>query len=286
MSNYLLGKGAFANMDVDSMSDAQRGAFIVFLVGENTELKLLNGTLIAEIDTLSKKNTTLIEKNSDLHSKATDAHLLAEQNEELKKSVELLQAENSLLKSENELLKNKLAEYEERIAVLEARDEPITIREAIRILESFICLEAVGNSKTKFKNGLYNFDAFSRYGDSANQSDLKDVLTKRGLTFDHCKVMAYLKDCGDFGAHASIPNLTKDEWFQVILGDEEAEASIFDNEKEKNELLAAASIKRTLLSVLEHYIPCPTSNDEFWNIKHPVAKPMKSPVLNLSAGAK
>jgi hypothetical protein len=74
----------------------------------------------------------------------------------------------------------------------------------------------VGNSKTKFRNGLYSFDTFSRYGDSATQLDLEKVMTKGGLTFDHRKVMAYLKDCGDFGAHASRPNLTKDEWFEVI----------------------------------------------------------------------
>lgn len=193
-----------------------------------------------------------------------------------------------MVKSENEMLRTKLSDCEKRISKLEARDERITVREVIRILEAHICLEAVGGSKTKFRNGNYSFDAISSTADPKVTAQLSTILSTRGLSTDHLSTISYLKDCGDFGAHGSRPVMTKDEWYEILTGEdlkEASEAGERNDEEEKQLALAAVEIKTDLLRVLESYNPCPAAGGA-WEIKSPVAKPMKVPVLKLSASGK
>jgi hypothetical protein len=68
-------------------------------------------------------------------------------------------------------------------------------REVIRILEAYICLEAVGYSKPKFQMGNFNFDAISKTADSKVTAQLSKILSKHGLNNDHLVAMVYLKDC-------------------------------------------------------------------------------------------
>jgi regulator of replication initiation timing len=131
----------------DAMPEPDVRRLCSFLLQENTELKIHNNAIQSTLKSLSKENCELKDTISDLHSKAISNHLLAQQNDDLRQTLEGLRIENEILKAENEMLKIKLADYEKRLSAVESRDEPITIREIIRVLESFICLEAAG-SKT------------------------------------------------------------------------------------------------------------------------------------------
>ena len=62
---------------------------------------------------------------------------------------------------------------------------------------------------------------------------------------------------------------------------EASEADEKNDEEVKQLALAAVKIKEDLLRVLEYYNPCP-ANGGAWEIKNPVNKPMKVPVLKLS----
>lgn len=135
------------HIDVENMSEADLRINFKIILDENTQLKLVNCAIAEKLKELSNDVVKLTDKNGELHAKAISDHFLIEQNVNLSQIVEELRKENLLLKTENEMLRNKLNEYEKRISVLEARDEPITVREAVRILEAYICLEAVGGSK-------------------------------------------------------------------------------------------------------------------------------------------
>mmetsp|Transcript_18402 Transcript_18402/g.26528 ORF Transcript_18402/g.26528 Transcript_18402/m.26528 type:complete len:272 (+) Transcript_18402:34-849(+) len=244
---------------VDNMSEADLRINFKIIHNENAQLKLVNGAIAEKLNGLSSEVVKLTEKNRELHAKAISDHLLVEQNDNLRQTLEELKKENVMLKIENEILRNKLNDYEKRISELEARDEPITVREAVRILEAYICLEAVGGSKTKFKNGNHNFDAISKTSDPKVTAKLANILSVRGLSKDHLATISYLKDCGDFGAHASRPAMTKEEWIVALTGedvDEASEADKTNDEEEKQLALAAVKIKTELLSVLEAYNPC------------------------------
>ena len=271
-----------------STSDKDNNYLII--LNENTHLKILNGAITERLKELSSdeerltdKNGELSNKNGELVAKAISNHLLVEQNKDLRQSLEELKKENSMLKSENDMLRAKLSDVEKRISDLETRDNPITIREAVRILESYICLDAVNGSKTKFRNGNFNLDAISKTSDPMVTAKLSNILSDRGLSKDHLVTISHLKDCGDYGAHASRPVMTKVEWIEALTGEdliEASEAGDKNDEEEKQLALAAVQIKTDLLRVLEYYNPCPATGG-VWEIKHPVDKPMKVPVLKL-----
>jgi regulator of replication initiation timing len=248
----------------DAMPEPDVRRLCSFLLQENTELKIQNNAIQSTLKSLSKENSELKDTISDLHSKAISNHLLVQQNDDLRQTLEGLRIENEILKAENEMLKIKLADYEKRLSAVESRDEPITIREIIRVLESFICLEAAG-SKTKFRKGHFNFDVIAKQGDQSVKTALATVTARHGFTPDHFNMMSYLKDCGDL-------NLTK-----AFIGDGASEDSALDDDE-----LETAQIKKELLDVLGTYIPCTSS--EVWNISDPVARPMKVPNLVLKSG--
>ena len=193
-------------------------------------------------------------------------------NKELKDQVMILEGNNGVLRitmdqkdgvidalrKENELLRLKIVELEgklgsvekkldcamNRIDELEARDSPITVREAMRVLESYICLAIVG-SKSKMKMGkLYNLTNIN--GEASLKSKKLEVMTELGIEEKHLNMLAYLKDEGDNSAHDKRPVYTRIEWNTVIIDAED------DSEEEKN-------VKLKLLHCLEHYIPPPTT---------------------------
>jgi regulator of replication initiation timing len=266
------GKGV--KFDVDGLSETQAKDLVKNLLGENMQLKFSNNTLISELEKFGKENSDLNEKISFLHSKATSDHLIVEQNEELKRNIELLQNENEQLKHENAMLKAKLAEFESRISQLEARDKPITVREAMRILEHCICFEAVKKSKRKFRDGNYNFAAIAANGDEDTKNALKTAQQNCGITANHIKTMNFLKDCGDFSAHSDRPFLTKKEWSELLLGDDDEDESSFDDSEE-------AKVKTDLLSALEKFFPTPVDGDVPWQIVDYTEAKKKVPVLKV-----
>lgn len=81
--------------------------------------------------------------------------------------------------------------------------------------------------------------------------------------------------------------MTKDEWIEALTDEDQNEASEADekNDEEVKQLaLAAVKIKKDLLCVLEYYNPCP-ANGGVWEIKNPVNKLMKLPVLKLQTSS-
>lgn len=169
------------------------------------------------------------------------------------------------------MLESKLHNLEKGISVLEERYKKFTVRGIVRILESYICLEAVGGSKIRYRQGNHNFDVISKTADPIITAELSRVLSARGLSKDHVIVMDYLKDCGEIYSYRSIPLMTKKEWIVTLTADdidEVAEADDRKDEEEKQLALKSVKIKTDLLNALEAYIPCPATG--FWNIQYPV----------------
>eukprot|EP00604_Paraphysomonas_vestita_P002616 CAMPEP_0174818496 /NCGR_PEP_ID=MMETSP1107-20130205/1168_1 /TAXON_ID=36770 /ORGANISM="Paraphysomonas vestita, Strain GFlagA" /LENGTH=265 /DNA_ID=CAMNT_0016030385 /DNA_START=12 /DNA_END=806 /DNA_ORIENTATION=- len=239
-------------------------------------LQIINAQLSLQLTSLLKEREDLQKTISDLHSNALNAHLLTEkikllddgnellkqQNKELQDEIELLKQQNKELQDEIEALKQQNKELRDeiealntRVIALENRDVPITVREAMRILEAHICLEAAG-SKRKCKDGHYNFEKI-RNGETDVQTRLATIISRHGLTNNHINMIGYLKDNGDFSAHQNRPLLTPLELTNVLLEDETNETSSLDEE-----VVQENDIKKKLLQVLLSYNPC--DENETW----------------------
>ena len=103
----------------------------------------------------------------------------------------------------------------------------------------------MGFSKTKFRAGFYCYDKILRSGDTAASAALAVELTNLGLSSAHLVMLAYLKDCGDYAAHAR-EGSTALEWEAIVCGSDEDSAMDEDEDeaedkKIKTELIAALS---------------------------------------------
>jgi hypothetical protein len=170
-------------------------------------------------------------------------------------------------------LRDEIEALNTRVIALENRGVPITVREAMRILEAHICLEAAG-SKRKYICGHYNFEKI-RNGETDVQTRLATIMSDHGLTNDHLNMFDYLKDNGDYSAHHNRPLLTPLEFTNVLLEDETNETSSLDEE-----VVQENNIKKKLLQVLLSYSPCDDENNT-WNLQHPIHKQTKSPVCQI-----
>ena len=115
--------------EFDRLSEADK---INWLQSVNTKLQRINESLWLSLKNCQIEKSNIIEAYK---SETISDHLLVEQNEELKRNFKLLQVENKRLQEENSMLRAKLTALETRLSLLEARDNPITLREAMRILE-------------------------------------------------------------------------------------------------------------------------------------------------------
>jgi hypothetical protein len=181
--------------------------------------------------------------------------------------------EIELLKQQNKELRDKIGALNTRVIALENRDVPMTVHEAMRILEAHICLEAAG-SKRKYIRGHYNFEKI-RNGETDVQTRLATILSDHGLTNDHLNMIDYLKDNSDFSAHHNRLLLTPLELTNILLEDETNETSSLDEE-----VVQENNIKKKLLQVLLSYIPCDDENNT-WNLQHPIHKQQKYPVCQM-----
>ena len=230
MSNFL--NLATNLLNVDDLPENFREP-IKFLVNENWQLKL----------NLTALSQQLISSQSDvakLKDQQTSNYLITTQNEDLKRVVEELTKENEALRDKIEALRDiiealevqnihlleKIDGYDKRLLEIEAKDNPISIREAMRILESHICFEAVGRSKTKFKK-FYNFKKIMNGTDLSIQSTLSNILAIRGLSNPHLDTISFLKDLGAISAHHKRTVLSKDDWILLVSeGDDVEEIQI------------------------------------------------------------
>jgi hypothetical protein len=157
----------------------------------------------------------------------------------LKQENELLKEEIKELKEQREMLLGRLDKVEATLTTAQARDKPISIREAMRILENHICFTAAG-SKNRYGK-FFSFSRIEQRGDSDVQAALAKTLADLGLTSDHCDRLDFLKEEGDNAAHHR-PVLTVDEW-NTALQEED------DEEKQQQ------NIDIDLLAALMQYCP-------------------------------
>ena len=264
--------------DVDSLCENDLKDLYKVLMQENIKLKYTNHALLSELEQLKKENINLEDRITPLHSMAASNHLIAEQYSALRRNVKLLQDQNEQLRKEIAELKAMSEEYDRRFTLLEARDKPITVREVIRILEHCICFEAVGKSFTKFRDGSFSFEAIAGNSDKNIKNSLLLTQQKYGITSKHINLMNYLKDCGDYTAHSDRPFLTKNEWMEILLSDEDEDES-YDSVDAQSAALAV-NLKSDLLSALEKFFPSP-GDGVLWEIVDYTERKKKVPVLNL-----
>mmetsp|Transcript_14448 Transcript_14448/g.13051 ORF Transcript_14448/g.13051 Transcript_14448/m.13051 type:complete len:273 (+) Transcript_14448:89-907(+) len=247
--------------DFDKMSEEELKKLCQLLIIENNSLKL-------SLLNISGENKTLNEKLSSILIKANTDHLIIEQNDSLKELVKQLQEENFNLKNDElrkqlDEQKELISSHENRIKALEDNNKPITIREAMRILERHICMEVAG-SKNSFRK-LFNFEKIKICNDSTYKTKLEGIFQSLGLTEDHITLLHYLKDTGDYVVYVSRPVYTFDEWKNLMTDLLSSDADDMDN---------AAELANDLLDALKVYIP-PTTSTEPWIINDPIGNVIK-----------
>lgn len=215
-------------MRLEDMSKDDLLDLCKILIQENAQLKLSHGHLAENYNKLLREQQQAMENLKEL--------------KDLREAVKKLADENDRLRNENSALETRLSDVEGRLKAVEERDHPITVREAMRILERHICKDVVESNK-QFKF-FYNFDKLSRATDTAVQAKFSATLEARGLTQDHVAMLGYLKDCGDESAHHLRPSLSKDDLVATAQGD------IGDPN---------ADLITGLFDALAHYIPLPTN---------------------------
>ena len=235
--------------EFDRLSETDK---INWLQSVNTNLKRINESLWLSLKNCRIEKSNLIEAYK---SKTISDHLLVEQNEELKRNFKLRQVENKRLQEENSMLRAILTALETRLSLLEARNNPITIRDAMRILERCICYKAVGSRK-KFRDGRYSFSAIEKKGEKEYIDNLERIKSEYGITARHMDKINYFKECGDYSAHSNRPHLTKKEW-EALLQDEDED----EDESAIDEETPQSHIGTDLLAALANFFPISNENE-------------------------
>lgn len=256
-------------IDLSKFTNDELVEFAKQLNEENIGLKIENARLTQRLH----KEVT---ENQD---RATANHLLVENIGQLKAYIAELEKENIELKAANSALSERLATTEasvvtltERVAKLESEHvAPISIREAMRLLERWICFNAVNKSKTKFKTDCFNFDKIKNCGDQQIQTRLAGTLSSLNLRKEHLNMLAYLKDCGDYVAH-SPSNLSLSEWTALASEEESSELDEEDLKLVKTE----NSLKRDLFAALSSLLGLSDSGQLLFS--DPIEKPKGIPV--------
>lgn len=259
--------------DLEKMSPAQLLEVAHGLLGSHVRLVLENAKLSADLGESGKEMSELKYQLAGFQSKVATDHLLVEEITQLKECIKKLEEENTSLKEENGLLRQQVQLLQTHIRQLEKEKvAPVTVREAMRILERWVCFRAVGLSKTKFKSGFYCFDKIQTSADTGVRAALAAELTNLGLSSAHLGMLAYLKDCGDYVAHKR-DEYTVLEWEAIVCGVDEESEMDEDEVKEKK-------IKTELVAALSAVVP--HNADGALSISDPVEKPIVKPVLKQS----
>ena len=221
------------------------------ILADNVSLRADNVYLSDRLLAVEGENILL---RTDIVSLRADNVSLRADNVYLTDRLLAVEGENILLRTDIVSLRADNVYLTDRLSAVESRNTPITIREAMRKLERFLCLEAAG-SKNRFKM-FYNINQINTSKDIQIQSDWNGVLQRRNLRAEHIVALGFLKDCGDEMTHDQRPALSKSLWSTLL----QTALSEGEDEDESN-----LQLSQGLLSALEHYIPCPSS-DEPWVI--------------------
>jgi len=215
------------------------------------------------IEQISKKESELSEKFAKFEERSK---IQTEDLEKLLKENENLREENKKLTEEKKMLSKRLEEMDAKIEVmtleireLKERDSPITVREALRVLQDHMSLEIVG-SKTKIKKtGLYKL--YDIRNDSSTSKDYADFLTRRGIFEQDIRMLSYLIDVGDDSAHFERPPSSYDDLIHLAAEDDDDESD--------------TQSKKRLMDLLRSY--CPPDLNNNLSLISPLAQKRKIP---------
>jgi hypothetical protein len=140
--------------------------------------------------------------------------------EELKKENEMLKNELLQLKlklqEQSEIIKEqniKITNLEKDVKELKERDTPITIREAMSILETHMMVDLVGSKRQA--NRYYGIN------DLSERDNYKLIYNKylksNGISQEHIDLILELKKEGNKYAHSNRPTYNKDEWKDMLI---------------------------------------------------------------------
>ena len=240
------------------------------LENESLSTQLKNQSILMEqIDELRKENTALkmiIDKQS-IHIKIQDEKLadlenaMTKQTEHFKSQdikichLEIdnanLNKDNADLKKNNIDLNMAITTLQNDVKLLKKRDEPITVREGMVVLEEYIMIEILGSKK----KARYFPNILDLFNDNNYVNQCQIYLTNHGITRDHVNLMVQLRRDGNYSAHNGRPLLTRSEWNDLII------SAIDPNDVDD------VRMSGELLSLLEKYSP-PNASDP-WEIEKP-----------------
>jgi hypothetical protein len=146
-------------------------------------------------------------------------------------------------------LKKDNKKFLDIVIELKARDDPLTVREALSTLEQKIMFEIVGSNRTVKKfNGIYQLSQ-----DKIYQNDYNQYLTKYGLTEDHIELLIDIKTFGNKIAHTR-PLIARKEWDELII-------SMLDDPTNVKDI----QLIKDILTLMEKYYPVPLTGE--WILK-------------------
>lgn len=172
-------------------------------------------------ETIAKHQDELVSLRTLVDQSQKAKLLLQSKYESPVEKYDALQAANTALAA----LEAKVGKLKEDIKDLQSRDHPVTVREAMRVLEGYICLAIVG-SKTKARKGLYTLKLVSDSTDPTIKASLQNFMQNHQLTTDHAGILAYLKEYGDTATHDKRPLLTPKELLNLVQESSEEEEKL------------------------------------------------------------
>jgi len=169
------------------------------------------------IEELKKENEML--KNELLQLKLK----LQEQSEIIKEQTEIIKEQNikitnldKTVQEQSEIIKEqkiKITNLEKDVKELKERDTPITIREAMSILETHMMVDLVGSKRQA--NRYYGIN------DLSERDNYKLIYNKylksNGISQEHIDLILELKKEGNKYAHSNRPTYNKDEWKDMLI---------------------------------------------------------------------
>jgi len=202
------------------------------LVDENRMLKLRIAELEGEKQSLYQRFT---EQDTQIKLiQATSARLMKD-NADLETEIKALHEENRLLKEKISILTKENMDLKTRLEVVEEKIFTLTLREAMRALETFCVLEILGSKNQMRAKQVYTFKELQILAAKDNQvSQRLKAFTK--LSIDDIDNLTYFKKLGDGVAHDKLMQpITKPE--ELYLP-EETEPEFQASKKKLLDLLA------------------------------------------------
>jgi uncharacterized coiled-coil protein SlyX len=233
---------------------AQQGVTITELNGTITQQGLtiaqhgvtiteLNGTITELNGTISQQGVTITELNGTITQQGLTIT-------ELTGTVDYLKGREIANKIERD---GDMKRVQDKFDAIEKRDVPITILEAMVLLEREMSIDMF-STNTVSKNTIKKCFLFS--AKNIVQCQVPEVITARNaylkrhnLSDDHLYSIAPLKEKGNIECHENRPVLTRQEWNDIMAG-------MGDDED--------LQMRLELLNLLEHYRP--VSTDGKWNL--------------------